>query len=1431
MDALSRNGWVELTSRQRSIWLELQSFGNAASYQIGGYTRIECPIDPDLFGRAIGVVMARNEALMLQVDPIEPRQRLERGFPTPVHFIDFSNEPDGETAFLAMAESLFATPLPLGEHPLFSVTLAKIDDDVWYSLLRCHHLIVDGLSIPILTRMVAQAYDALVAGDEEALPTGSCYFDFADEDTQYRGSARALRDIEHWKQRLVPLPQQIFAPRQVDSAAASAVARAPAVLLPWELPREDYDRFLNACSVANVRPLPAFLGLAATLAADLAQSENVVLGVAVPGRGRSARSKVGMFNGAMPAAIRVARQMDLGSLAAHVTEQLGRDYPFQRAPVDEICRALGVGREGRRGVFDIFLSYLPAELTNYDFSMAGTIVEPAILRGPEANPLAIYISENNRHRPVLIEFAFNPAYLDRPRVEMLLDRFQRLFASFCDNPATRAADLDLFADEGRRHIRGTPATEAPAIRVVSSFTAEPIEGTLGYWTRRLGLGADITFAGYNQIFQELIDPTSATRSGPAKGIAILLRVEDWLRFRCDDDPKSDAAPFLREIANSFVSALRGAASAARVPCIVVICPPSEAWDDGGAHAGLQAEIEAVLRQGTAALANVGFVDPAEVRRLYPTAAERDAESDRLGHVPYTAAGYSALATCVARRLHLMLRDPIKVIVVDCDNTLWGGVVGEDGVDGIRLEAPHLALQARLVEAANAGVLIGLCSKNIEADVLAVLRERDDMLLKPEHIVVHRINWQPKSSNLRSIAGELSLGEDSFVFLDDNPVEIAEVRANCPSIIAVGVDFSSPEGSDPQHLWPLDVAVATAEDRKRTEFYKENARRAELKRGTGDYARFIEELRLEIRSEEPREEELKRLQQLTERTNQFNINGISRPAAEFAAARGKALVRAISVADRFGDYGLVGLILAHRDGCALVTDAFLMSCRVLGRGVEHAMIAELGRHALAEGLETIRVAALNLPRNQPVRQFLAALPGAIIAPDGAVTLDTPAAQAAECRFYPEEAPAEDASLIEAAPVTLRPGALAPEIWEIIARQLNRVEAVEHAARAANTVERTSATAYRAPRTRLEAELATTLAEILGVERVGIDDNFFEIGVHSLLAVQFAARIRSQYGITLPIRALFERPRLAELIELVTEQGGTGRAYSAVVPIQTGDAGAPLFCVHPANGDAVSFMRLAKALGPGQPVYAFEALGLAPNEPMAASVEDMAGAYLDEMRRVQPKGPYYLIGWSFGGVVAYEMAHRLRQAGEEIGLLAFMDTPTPYGREEPDLTFDEVMRILAADLETIERKFELPGKRRVSNQTVTIEQVIATAQRMGVAPPEYSVSEAKRKIAVYANCVHLFRRYDPPSSDVPILLFRATRQKGLEYRWRDYTRAAISTRKVRCNHVQMGFEPFTHILAGDLLAILQGAEVKRKRWKVWTRTVANVVASGARFLRAA
>jgi thioesterase domain-containing protein len=230
-----------------------------------------------------------------------------------------------------------------------------------------------------------------------------------------------------------------------------------------------------------------------------------------------------------------------------------------------------------------------------------------------------------------------------------------------------------------------------------------------------------------------------------------------------------------------------------------------------------------------------------------------------------------------------------------------------------------------------------------------------------------------------------------------------------------------------------------------------------------------------------------------------------------------------------------------------------------------------------------------------------------------------------------------------------------------------------------------------------------------------------------------------------------------------------------------------------------MRLAKALGPEQTVYGLEARGLAPNETMMTSLEEMAEAYIAEIRKVRPEGPYYFAGWSFGGPIAYEMSIRLAKAGEQIGLLAFMDCPTPFGQDQPDLSYDDVLRIFAIDLESIERKFDVPLTAWArSDRKVTIEEVIATSQRLGVAPPEYSVPEAQRKIAVFNNCVRLFRRWTPPLYDGPILLFRPVNQDpGIPYEWEQYTSGKITTISMPCNHVRIGFEPFVQTVADHIL----------------------------------
>lgn len=1399
MDVMRGVEWVDLTSRQRSIWLELQSFGSESGYQIGGYIRIAGRIDPALFEAAVTCVMNGNESLRLQVDSLEPRQRVVQFARAPVEFVDYSAKPDPEADFIAFAEAAFVKPFPLDGRPLFSVTLARISDDVWFGLLRCHHLIVDGLSIPILVKAIADTYDALASGDSKAVPAGTTYFDFAADDAAYRESSRAARDIDYWRDHLAKLPPRVFEPR---SSGEVAVGRATATLLRWPMPREAYGRFLDVCNDLQVRPVSALLGLVGVLVGNLSGSDKAVLGIAVPGRTSASHDKVGMFNGAMPVSVALDPTLNFGPMMAELGRELGRDYRHQRAPIDEICRACHVGRDGRRGVFDVFMSYIPADLTNFDFHMAGAPIEPIILRSPEANPLAIYVSESNRGRPVLVEFAFNPAYLTREGAETLLERFQQLIARFCEEPATAIGAIQLFTDEERRKIRGL-RDEKPVVHVVSTFTADPVGGVIAYWSKRLGLGESVTFSEYNQVFQELIDPSSALRAGRARASALLIRIEDWLRFRSDDAPASEAADFVRDVAERFVAAL-AAAGPLKVPCIVLLCPPSPEWSEDGAFAALQVEVEARIAAGVSALPNVHLITPGEVARLYASSDTWDAESDRLGHIPYTTSGFTALGTALARRINLATRKPVKVIIADCDNTLWGGVVGEDGVRGLKLEPHHLALQARLVEAAKSGVLVGLCSKNIEDDVFAVFDEREDMVLKREHIVVHRVNWEPKSANLRSMALELSLGEDSFVFLDDNPVEIGEVRANCPAVTSVKVDFAAERPFMAEHLWPLDVAAATAEDVKRTQFYRDNARRTDLQREFGNHARFIEELQLNIRIEAPRERDLARLQQLTERTNQFNINGIKRSVEDFAPAEGR-VARAVFVSDRFGDYGLVGLFLAHAEGGDLLFDSLLMSCRVLGRGVEHGMFAAAGQFAVEMGLKGVRLTALNLPRNKPVRQFVEKLPGARVAEDGSIEVATSAAEAAAHSFRPSTGRDDSMDVLaeaaEAAPA--RRAGVPDETWEEMAHLLNRVDDISHAVRQSGITVRNVVTEYVAPRTRLETELAGILAELLGVERVGLNDNFFEIGVNSLLAVQFASRIRSQCGVEFPLRAMFERPNLAQLAELFSDGNEASRSYGALVPLQLSDRGYPLFCLHPANGDAVSFMRLAKALGPSQSVYAFEASGLGPNEPLAGSIEEMAEAYIAEMRKVQPHGPYHFLGWSLGGAIAYEMATKLQREGETIGLLAFMDTAVPFGRDDPRLTFEEVMRVLASDLEQIERGWQLPLRASRRNaQAITIQKVIDTAVRMGVAPQGYSVEDATRKIQVYANCVQLYRQYEPPHSDLPILIFRATKERMGEYHWWAFTDGKVTIKKVRAKHVQLGFEPFTHIIAPHILAAMRG-----------------------------
>jgi FkbH-like protein len=486
----------------------------------------------------------------------------------------------------------------------------------------------------------------------------------------------------------------------------------------------------------------------------------------------------------------------------------------------------------------------------------------------------------------------------------------------------------------------------------------------------------------------------------------------------------------------------------------------------------------------------------------------------------------ALATALARKIHAIIAPPFKAIALDCDDTLWAGICGEDGPEGVVLDAPRRALQEFMAERRREGMLLTLCSKNNEEDVAATFRAHPEMPLAAGDFVAERVNWDSKAGNLASLAEELELGLDSFILVDDNPKEVQEVRAGVPQVLSLLLPARAAEISDfLKHVWAFDRARVTEEDRRRGELYVQRAERMRAARSSANLEEFLASLGLEVRIAPMEPAQLDRVAQLTKRTNQMNATCIRRTAAEIQRLKEECLT--VHVTDRFGSYGLTGVTIFRAAAQELVVDTFLLSCRVLGRGVEHRMVARLGEIALERGLPNVEIPFVAGQRNRPVLLFLESL-GATAAA-GLFRLN--AAEAARVQYRPTSELPSGPHGTERAAVAPQPPARAA--YARIANELRTPEQIFSALRASSR-RRTSAHEIDAPRTALERDLVALWAELLNVEAVGIHENFFELGGHSLLAVQLLSRVREIYQVDLSLEVVYSGEfvvaELAKAIEL-------------------------------------------------------------------------------------------------------------------------------------------------------------------------------------------------------------------------------------------------------------------------------------------------------------
>ena len=515
-----------------------------------------------------------------------------------------------------------------------------------------------------------------------------------------------------------------------------------------------------------------------------------------------------------------------------------------------------------------------------------------------------------------------------------------------------------------------PARRTARVALLGSYTTDQLGPMLRLALHAVGVRAELYAGGYDQYRQELLDPGSGLHVfGPTH---VVLAVHEGAADlqEVSESPAEDVA---REAARWHGLWERAANAGARVVQHTFVVRPDPplghlaARLPGSRHALLHA-LNAAL--GESAGNDVLLVDCDRIAGAWGKERWFD---DRYWFLAKQAVALDALPRLARHTAAVVAADlglTRKCLALDLDNTLWGGVVGEDGVAGVRLgEGPEgeafVAFQERILALKRKGILLAVASKNDEAEALRMFDEHPAMRIHRDDVACFCANWATKADNLRAIAETLDLGLDSLVYADDNPAERELVRRFVPEVdvLPLPPDPMRYVGALADYLL-FETAAFSREDAARTEQYRGRAQAAARRLELGDLGDFLRDLEMRAVVAPFDERRLPRVAQLVGKTNQFNVT-TRRHGLETIrrfAADPETVDLALELRDRFADHGLVGVLVATRDGDALDIDTWLLSCRVIGRAAEHAMLERLAARAAELGCTRLRGTYVPTARN-------------------------------------------------------------------------------------------------------------------------------------------------------------------------------------------------------------------------------------------------------------------------------------------------------------------------------------------------------------------------------------------------------------------------------------------------------------------------------------
>ncbi|MBV9624350.1 MAG: amino acid adenylation domain-containing protein, partial [Acidobacteria bacterium] len=961
-----------LSFAQQRMWLIQQLDPESYLYNEPRALRIHGQLGAGVLERALNSVIARHEVLRTTFREDrngELWQEISPELEIPLPATDLSShpEPEREEELKRRMLEFGRQPFDLTRLPLLRAHLYQLGAHDHVLAMSFHHIISDGWTGGIFFRELGEFYQAELSGARpqlRELPVQ--YADYALWQREWMQGPVLENELKFWQKHLEGAPPSIDLPS--DRARPEALDYA-GEFASIPLSRALSDRLKELGRDEATTLFPVFLAGLNLLVARWSGQQDLVVGTISANRDHmEIENLIGCCTNFLPLRSQVVPEQTALDLLRRTKKVVLEGFEHQNCPFEKITEAV----RPQRALNVNPLYNISLQVQNYpEMAFRTAELEARLIRfdlGVAFLDLRFLAEE--RDGVLWLDCEYNRHLFDAKTIEALLRGYVSVLEQIALRPQMRVREITLPHSllEQARAARKRLARET--LLITASFTAEPLSEPLSFWMKELGISAEVSFAPYGQLFQQLLDPASLVAGNTEGANIFLVRFSDWLRGLKSDSEEEARREITRNV-NELARAIESAAGRSPLPLILAVCPSPGSMGAAPEWAEFLARMENSLLARLAAVDHVYAISPADILRRYPVENYHDEYSDKLGHIPYTAPYFTALASTLARCWFSLRSSRRTVIVIDGDDTLWT----ENPAEQTWVDASRRILGEFLVRQVESGMLLAVTTSSPQA-ADRVFLENSGTVLGDEHIVARRVKSDSPTRDLEDLARELGTGLEQFVFFARQAQSCAEVRSRSPEVLCL-----------------------------------------ELPQDSRQFAGYLEAVWAFDRW---------------------------KPAGE----------QALSVADVAG-------------------------------------------------------------QNQLLTR--------------------------------------------------------------IARELRDLGQISRALEAKRVVGREVRAAWVAPRTPIEEMVAGTWSELLKLERIGVHDDFFALGGHSLLATQVMARVRQTLNVELPLRTLFEAPRLAEFAGRI-EEARTSREQlrAPAIPKLAGRDRLPL-------SFAQQRLWFLDQLEPGNPIY--------------------------------------------------------------------------------------------------------------------------------------------------------------------------------------------------------------------------------------------------------